>query len=437
MMQEHPFLTRLRMVEPVLRTGHVRSIGSHLIEANGPDVPLGTLCAIDRRHGEPLLAEVVKISDNGVSLAPMADPGSIALGARVSANEAVRSIPAGEALLGRVVNALGVPLMGDPIRSIHTEPFPALPPAPLDRVSPRERVDTGIRAIDSLLTLGRGQRIGIFAPAGVGKTSLVSQLASSVAADHVILCQIGERGREVETLWHEGLTAAVRARATLVAATSDESAAMRARAAAHAVALAAHWRARGKHVLLLIDSATRLAMALRELGLAAGEPPTMRAYTPNVFSMIPRLVECCGAVRGGGAVSAILTVLCEGEEMDDPISEMMKSILDGHILLSRSLAEQGHFPAIDIVRSVSRRAETLVDATHSKSVAKARRLLARYDSARTLIETGLYVAGTDRDIDAAIKARPQLMTFLAQEAGERPSFSRSSALLSDLLRSIG
>lgn len=274
--------------------------------------------------------------------------------------------------------------------------------------------------------------MGIFAPAGVGKTSLVSQLAANVAVDHVVICQIGERGREVETLWNEILPAQVRARSTLVAATSDESASMRVRAALHAIALADHWRSRGRHVLLLIDSVTRLAMALRELGLAAGEPPTMRAYTPNVFSVIPRLVECCGAVRAGGSITAVVTVLAETEEMDDPVSEMMKSILDGHILLSRGLAEKGHFPAIDIVRSVSRRADRLMAEKHRGSAMRARGLLAQYDTSKTLIETGLYTKGSDAEIDAAIEARPRLTSFLRQGSAEHVSFANSVAQLSEL-----
>lgn len=434
-MQEHPFLARLRATDPILRMGQVRSIMSNAIEADGPDVSLGALCKIERRGGQgTLLAEVVKVQAEKLLLAPLADPGDVALGAKVEAVQEDRSIAAGEALLGHAINGLGRSLTGKTPISSRRQAFPAQPPSPLDRHSPNERLETGVRALDTLLTLGRGQRVGIFAPAGVGKTSLVSQLASSVKADHVIICQIGERGREVEALWNDGLSAEVRARSTLVAATSDESASLRARAAQHAIALADHWRSRGRHVLLLIDSMTRLAMAIRELGLAAGEPPTMRAYTPNVFAAIPKLIECCGAIRGGGSISAIVTVLCETEEMDDPISEMMKSILDGHILLSRSLAEKGHFPAIDIVRSLSRRAEALMDDKHRKAASKARALLAQYEMSRTLIETGLYGKGSNAEIDAAIEARPRLMEFLRQTVADREPFAKSSIRLAELVR---
>lgn len=432
-MQEHAFLARLRGVDLIRRSGRVRALMPSLIEADGPNMPLGALCTIERRGGrEPMLAEVVKVEERRLFLAPMADPGDLALGAEVVALEETGTIPAGEPTLGQALNALGEPLDGQALRSSWRHPFPPQPPGPLSRVSPTRPLETGIRAIDGLLTLGQGQRVGIFAPAGVGKTSLMVQLAGSVAADHVIICQIGERGREVETLWNEALPADIRKRATLIAATSDESAAMRARAAQHAIALADHWRARGRHVLLLIDSMTRLAMALRELGLAAGEPPTLRAYTPNVFSVIPKLVECCGALRSGGAISAIMTILAESEEMDDPISEMMKSILDGHILLSRNLAEKGHFPAIDVVRSISRRADRLVDEKHRMAAMRARSLLAQYDTSRTLIETGLYTQGSDAEIDAALEARPRLMAYLRQGAAEQIGFAKSVAALNQL-----
>ncbi len=423
---EHPFLERLRAVDPVRRCGRVRSIMPSVLEADGPDASLGTLCSIEQRHGEsPLLAEIIQVGASSVKLAPLSPPLGVALGARVAVVEGGRSIAAGEDLLGQAFNALGASRSGRPLHSSRRQPFPTVPPTALERETPRQRLDTGLRAIDGLLTLGRGQRVGVFAPAGAGKTSLITRLAGSVKVDNVVICQIGERGREVETLWNEGLSADVRARTTLVAATSDESAAMRVRAAYYAIALADHWRARGRHVLLLVDSMTRLAMAMREVGLAAGEPPTLRAYTPSVFSAIPRLIECCGALRSGGSISAIVSVLCESEDMDDPISEMMKSILDGHILLSRALAEKGHFPAIDVVRSVSRRAEKLVDEAHRSAAAKARALLARYESSKTLFETGLYAQGSDAEIDAAIEARPALSAFLQQGPLEESTIAQT------------
>ena len=259
-------------------------------------------------------------------------------------------MPVGDAFLGRAVDALGRPIDGRPAVATHRRGRlrgEAIPP--LGRLSPRERLETGIRAIDCLLTIGRGQRVGLFAAAGVGKTSLMAQLARQVDADRCVICLVGERGREVEALWSDGLTEESRARTRagrgdLRPVGGDARPGLRPGARARR-SLA---RARAIHVVLLLDSVTRLAMAMREIGLAAGEPPTVRAYTPSVFATIPKLVERCGALRAGGAITALMTVLAETDDVDDPVSEMMKSLLDGHIILSRSLAEQGHFPAIDV-----------------------------------------------------------------------------------------
>jgi FliI/YscN family ATPase len=277
---------------------------------------------------------------------------------------------------------------------------------------------TGIRAIDGILSLGRGQRVGIFAASGVGKTSLMEQLATQVECDRVVICLVGERGREVEAIWRLLSAREDCERYTLVAATSDESAALRARSVSHALALAEHWRSAGEHVLLVVDSVTRLAMALREIGLAAGAPPTVRAYTPNVFGALPRIVERCGAIASGGAITAIMTVLSETDDVDDPIVELMKSLLDGHIVLSRSLAEQGHFPAIDVPRSVSRGAQQLVAADQAKAMRQAVAQLAAYEDARVMIESGVYKSGTNAAVDRAIAKRGEMNAFLQQPRNE-------------------
>jgi flagellum-specific ATP synthase len=253
----------------------------------------------------------------------------------------------------------------------------------------------------------------VFAAPGVGKTTLLGRLAAQVGADHCVLCLVGERGREVEALW-SGLAPEARARTVLVAATSDETAAMRAQAVEQALALAGQWRARGRHVLLLLDSATRYAMALREIGLAAGEPPTVRAYTPGVFSALPRLVERCGARRDGGAITAVMTVLSETDDVDDPITEVMKSLLDGHLVLSRRIAEQGRHPAIDVPRSLSRLAGQVMSPAHRDLAARALASMSAYEATRTLIDAGVYVAGSNAETDAAVRQRPALEAFLAQ-----------------------
>jgi len=296
-------------------------------------------------------------------------------------------------------------------------------------------VVTGIRAIDGLLPLARGQRIGIFAAPGVGKTTLLGQLAAQVIADRCVICLVGERGREVESLWSSGLTADARSRTALVASTSDETAAMRVQAVEQGLEIAADWRAHGHHVLLLLDSATRYAMALREIGLAAGEPPTIRAYTPGVFAALPRLVERCGAIRDGGAITAVMTVLSETDDVDDPITEVMKSLLDGHIILSRRIAEQGRYPAVDLPRSVSRLAEKVMTVEHRDLARQAMASIGNYESARTLIDAGVYATGSNMETDAAIRQRPALEAFLDQADGRPEHPDATLAALRDALRS--
>jgi flagellum-specific ATP synthase len=286
---------------------------------------------------------------------------------------------------------------------------------PLDRVTPSERLATGIKSIDALLPLGKGQRVGIFAASGVGKTSLIEQISCQTQCDRVVLCLVGERGREIDKLWSALRRSGNAVKSTLVAATSDESPSLRLRAIEQAVGLAEYWRDQGEHVLLVVDSVTRVAQALRELGLASGLPPTVRGLTPNVFSALPRLVERCGAARDGGAITAIVSVLSETDDVDDPVVELMKSVLDGHIVLSRALAERRQFPAIDISRSVSRMADTLLDEDELDLLRKVHAIIAIFEEARPMIESGLYRAGTSAEIDHAIALRPTLTAFMRQE----------------------
>jgi flagellum-specific ATP synthase len=430
----HAFVQQLRLIDPVARAGRVIRILPTHIEADGPNLPLGALCSIEA-GARPVVGMVARVDRDSISLVPFEDRPDTFSGARVVANSDDDCVPVGDAFLGRAVDALGRPIDGRPVIATHCRGRlrgEAIPP--LSRRSPRDRLETGIRAIDSLLTIGRGQRVGLFAAAGVGKTSLMAQLARQVEADRCVICLVGERGREVEALWSNGLDTTSRARTVMVAATSDQSAAMRVRACDYALALADHWRAEGLHVVLLLDSVTRLAMAMREIGLAAGEPPTVRAYTPSVFGMIPKLVERCGALRAGGAITALITVLSETDDVDDPVSEMMKSLLDGHIILSRPLAEQGHFPAIDIPRSVSRLARDLTGAAERAAAETATALLATYDQSRVLIESGVYAAGANAEIDEAIARRPALLDFLRQEPNVRIPHGEAAKDLARLLR---
>jgi flagellum-specific ATP synthase len=424
-MNARALIDAIAAAETVARTGRVRKILATHVEADGPNVSRGALCTIETRDARgPVLAEVVRVERESVLLMPFADGPCTFSGAEVRACPGSDGVPVGDAYLGRAVDPFGAPIDGKgTVRATERASLAGAEVATLDRTSPTKVLETGIRAIDGLLTIGHGQRIGIFAASGVGKTSLMAQLTRQVQADRIVLCLVGERGREVEALWCRGLSAEAKARAVLVAATSDQAAAMRVRAGDYAIALAEHWRSRGEHVVLFLDSVTRLAMAMREIGLAAGEPPTVRAYTPSVFAAIPKLVERCGAVRGEGSITALMTVLSETDDVDDPVAEMMKSLLDGHIILSRRLAEQGHYPAIDVPRSISRLASDLAPETLRAAATNAVALLSTYDNARTLIESGVYAEGSSPDIDRAVARRPALLGFLKQRQDERTPYS--------------
>lgn len=428
-MSIHPFLARLDRAELAPAHGVIRTVAQGHFEATGPACTVGDLCGIGS-EGKPVLAEVAAVDDHRLILVPLEQERAVHPSARVVALRGGASGQAGDAFAGRAIDALCRPFDGKgAIQALETAPLAGSVPRPLDRAAPGRKVVTGLRAIDGILTLGEGQRIGIFAASGVGKTSLLEQLAAQIDCDRCVICLVGERGREVEALWRQLSGRADAGRFTLVAATSDETAALRARAANVALCLAEFWRARGEHVLFVMDSATRLAMALREIGLAAGEPPTVRAYTPNVFAALPRIVERCGAIRGGGAITAIMTVLSETDDVDDPIVEVMKSLLDGHIILSRGLAEQGHFPAIDVSRSISRQAARLMDGAHATAARSAVALLSVHEEARVMIESGVYKGGANPGIDRAIAARTALMTFLQQGQSENAPFERTVALL--------
>ncbi|MBS0503412.1 MAG: FliI/YscN family ATPase [Proteobacteria bacterium] len=398
------------------------------LEADGPDVSVGALCEVSLPAGQGL-AEVVRVDESGIALVPLSDCGHARLGARVCAVNDRAGYPVGDAFLGRMVDAFGAPLDGLTDRIVADRVLDRVePPAVRDRVTPTRPVWTGVRAIDAFVPIGIGQRIGVFAASGVGKTSLVAQIARQMPCDSLVLCLIGERGREVDALW-SGLGGDTQARTVLVAATSDQPSAVRGRAVFQALALATDWRAQGRHVLLVIDSVTRLAMALREAGLAAGEPPTLRAYTPSVFSILPKIVEQCGADRLGGAITAVMTVLSETDDVDDPVSEIMKSLLDGHILLSREVAERGLFPAIDPLLSVSRCAPDLWTREQGAAARAGIAALAKYESVRLLVESGLYAKGSDAETDRALAIEPALRAFRQQGLGEHSAHDQTFARL--------
>lgn len=430
-MKTHPFIATIAQADFALHTGAVTRIGGEYVEADGPMASIGDYCEIAQAPDQPsLIAEVVAVEPDRIRLLPFSGSSRLQLGARVCASRHSEDIPVGDGFAGRAIDALARPLDKGPAIIPHMRcPRAGRMLPPLDRMVAQERLYTGIRAIDGLLPLGKGQRIGVFAASGVGKTSLIDQIAHQSDCGRVVLCLVGERGREVEKLWRTHLQTPDGAKFTLVAATADESASLRVRAIDQALGLAEYWRDRGEHVLLIVDSITRVALALRELGLAAGEPPTIRAFTPNVFSALPRIVERCGAARHGGAITAIMTVLSETDDVDDPIVELMKSVLDGHIVLSRGLAEKRHFPAIDIARSVSRLAADLFDPEERRLAHHAHAALARYEEARPMIESGIYRHGNSAEIDQAIAWHPALMHFLRQETGQVSAPDETHAML--------
>lgn len=429
-MKAHRYISAIEQAALTSASGVLTRIGSEYIEADGPMAGVGDYCEIalggNDGSDDIALAEVVAVDQTRIRLLPFAGTRRLHLGARVHASRHAEAVTVGDAYSGRVIDALARPLdMGASITPDGYRARAGTMLAPLDRTVAQERLVTGLRAIDGLLPLGKGQRIGIFAASGVGKTSLIDQIAGQASCDRLILCLVGERGREVEKLWRSHVQGPNGNKITLVAATADESASLRVRAIDQALGLAEYWRDKGEHVLLFVDSVTRVALALRELGLASGEPPTIRAFTPNVFSALPRIVERCGASHHGGAITAIMTVLSETDDVDDPIVELMKSVLDGHIVLSRALAEKRHFPAIDMARSISRLASTLHSKEEATLAQRAHAALARYEEARPMIESGIYRQGNSAEIDQAIAWQPQLALFLQQDANTRVPLAKT------------
>lgn len=414
----HPALAALADAVFVDYRGTISSVGQNRVEARGPMCAIGDFCEIEVEDEPPALAQVVAVDETVVKLMPLGPTDRIRVGAPLRRAPTLSGFARGDAFAGRAIDAFGAPIDGRGPLAGELTRGASERPAKLDRTIVAERVETGIRAIDGLIPIAKGQRIGIFAASGVGKTTLVEQISGRVDCDHVILCLVGERGREVERLWRMHLGGPDRDRFTLVAATSDESATARVRALDQALALAEHWRALGRHVLLFVDSVTRLAMALREIGLAGGEPPTLRSYTPNVFAAMPHYVERCGADRQAGQITAIFTVLAETDDVDDPIVELMKSLLDGHVILSRRLADRGHYPPIDIGASVSRVADQLLSGDMLETARQLRKLYSEHEEARPMIESGIYRAGSNGAIDRAIRLEPEIAKFLRQAPSE-------------------
>lgn len=410
-------LESLRQIELYERRGRVAELRGQAIESLGPDAFLGELCEIHSgRGGRSILAEVVGFRDGRVCLTPFSDPHGISVGATVLAlGHGVRA-PVGDDFLGRVVDAMGQPMDGKPAPSVSAyRAMQALGNPPMTRRRIQQVLETGVKALDTALTVGRGQRIGLFAGSGVGKSTLLGMITRGVKADVNVVALIGERGREVREFVEDHLGEEGMRKAVVVVATAEAPAIMRLNAAYYATVLSEYFRDQGKSVLLTMDSLTRLAMARREIGLSSGEPPTSRGYTPSVFSEIPALCERCGTTDGDGSITGIYTVLVEGDDFNEPVSDTARATLDGHVMLSRELAASGIYPPIDLLHSVSRLASSLWTSEQKQMVREALQCLSLYERSRQLIDVGAYRAGTNPQLDRAVEAMPRLRTFFGQD----------------------
>ena len=411
---------------PLVRAaGVVRQVSGLSIEATGLAVGIGEQCTIRLPAAAAgvggsavVQAEVVGVNPQGFVLMPYGPTRGLATGCEVTASGSRAFIGVGDALLGRVIDAFGEPLDGlpKPETQLQREVL-ASPPKALQRKRIVEVLETGVRAIDALLTLGKGQRTGIFAGSGVGKSTLLGMIAKHVKADVNVIALIGERGREVREFVENHLGPQGLERSVVVVATSDQPALARVRAAYAAVAIAEHFREQGRQVLLTMDSVTRFAMARREIGLAAGEPPTARGYTPSVFAELPQLCERCGTDHGTGSITALMTVLVEGDDFNEPVSDHLRATLDGHVVLSRQLAHAGHYPAIDVLQSASRVMPDVVSAQEQSLALQAVGTLALLERNRQLVDIGAYEAGSNSQLDQALAVKPALAQWLQQREG--------------------
>lgn len=427
-------IAELEQTSLYTQCGRVQKAAGLLLEASGIRQSVGDRCLLELADGS-VPAEVVGFSGRRSFLMPLAPLHGIHPGARVTPDPEL-TIPKASELLGRVVDALGNPLDELPRCAIRIPRARREPINPLDRRPIVETLDVGVRSINSLLTVGVGQRLGIFAGSGVGKSVLLGMLARFTAADAVVVGLIGERGREVQEFVEHDLADGLR-KSIVVAAPADASPALRLQGARLAIEFAESLRRDGRRVLLLMDSLTRVAQAQREIGLSMGEPPTAKGYPPSVFAALPQLIERAGQTRAdGGSITAFFTVLMEEDDLQDPVVDAARAILDGHIVLSRRLADRGHYPAIDIETSISRLMHKLNDAPHREAALRFRSLWSRYAQQEDLISVGAYHAGSDPDTDAAIRMRPALTRFLQQGPEERIDLAGSHAQLAALWKSV-
>lgn len=424
---------QVRKILPLAVTGSVSRLVGLTASVAGFPAPLGATCAILRENGSSIRAEVIGFRDNETLLLAHGDLAGIRHGNRVTLVQSAPSIRVGERLLGRVLDGRGrfidnLPAPTLPHRvSLHSEPTP-----PLRRPRITEPLGTGVRAIDGLLTCGKGQRLGIFSGSGVGKSVLMGQMARNSDADVNVVVLVGERGREVREFIEKDLGPAGSARSVVVAATSDEPALVRLRAAFLGTAIAEYFRDLGRDVLFLMDNVTRFAMAQREIGLAAGEPPATKGFPPSVFALLPRLLERSGKTECG-SITGFYAVLVEGDDANEPISDAVRGILDGHIMLSRKLAREAHWPAIDVLSSISRSMTDVTSPGHMRAAESLKQILAAYEQTQDLISVGAYQAGSSSLVDKAIGMRESILAFLRQDMSESAPFQSAVADLSQLV----
>jgi flagellum-specific ATP synthase len=444
------------IAEPMLVSGRVTRVTGLVMEAIGLKLAVGSACTVPLPNGSRIEAEVVGFDNDRLFLMPQSDVEGVVPGTRVFPVEIAQSLPragsvdhprrrpsdrgrhlpVGIELLGRVLDGNGKPLDNlGPLQAMHSAPLNVRAANPLSRAPITTPLDVGVRAINAMLTVGRGQRMGLFAGSGVGKSVLLGMMARYTSADVIVVGLIGERGREVKEFIEQILGAEGLARSVVVAAPADTPPLMRLQGAAYATAIAEHFRDDGKNVLLIMDSLTRFAMAQREIALAIGEPPATKGYPPSVFAKLPALVERAGNGKpGGGSITAFYTVLTEGDDQQDPIADAARAILDGHIVLERTLADAGHYPAIDVEKSISRAMHNITSPEHQKLTRKLKQLYSRYERSRDLISVGAYSAGSDPVLDEAIAKQGRIESFLQQDISERAGISESLGQLASLFQ---
>ncbi len=418
-------------------TGSVTELIGLIVESSGPAAAIGDFCEIQTSAGRSIRTQVIGFRNGRVLSMPLEETAGLQLGDTIAARKEDALMEVGPELLGRVLDGFGKPMDGlGPVGAKEAYPLFCAPPGAMQREPIGEPLVTGIRAIDSLLTCGKGQRIGIFGGSGVGKSTLLGAMSRHNSADVSVIALVGERNREVRDFIENELGRGGLKRAVVVVSTSDHPAPLRLRAAFVALAVSEYFRDQGANVLLVMDSVTRLAMAQREIGLAAGEPPSQKGYTPSVFNLLPRIFERAGRFARG-SITGFFTVLVEGDDFNEPICDAVRSILDGHIILSRQLGAEGHYPAIDVLQSVSRLASRLSTPEQKSAAQKIREAMATYERAEDLINLGAYVGGSNPKLDAAIRSRAQVLDFLKQDAAVNARFEETLARMQELALQAG